>query len=134
MNSYKLKIGYKNMDANWVVNALQKTYWADDRPTDVIIKSMQNSDCFGVFDGDKQIGFCRVITDHATTFYFCDAIIEESYRGKGVGSIMLNYITNSPEYKDLRGIVGTKDAHGFYEHFGFEKNDTWFLQRWSKKF
>ncbi len=132
MNNYQLKTGFENMDIDWVVNNLQTTYWADDRSKETIIKSMENSCCFGVFDGEHQIGFCRIITDFATTYYFCDAIVEENYRGKGIGSILLNYITQHDLYKNLRGILGTKDAHGFYEHFGFKKNDKLFMQRWSK--
>ena len=120
------------MDVDWVVENLQSTYWADDRSRETIIKSMKNSSCFGVFDEEHQIGFCRVITDFATTYYFCDAIVEQSYRRKGIGSILLNHITQDDLYKNLRGILGTKDAHGFYEHFGFEKNDKLFMQRWSK--
>lgn len=132
MDNYQLKTGFENMDVDWVVENLQSTYWADDRSRETIIKSMKNSSCFGVFDGEHQIGFCRVITDFATTYYFCDAIVEQSYRGKGIGSILLNHITQDDLYKNLRGILGTKDAHGFYEHFGFEKNDKLFMQRWSK--
>lgn len=131
---YTVKTGFENMDLAWVIKALQGTYWADDRSDEIIEKSMKNSLCFGVFEGEKQIGFCRVISDYATTYYFCDAIIEESCRGKGVGSIMLNAVVTDHRFKDLRGILGTKDAHGFYEHFGFEKNDKLFMQRWTKVF
>jgi N-acetylglutamate synthase-like GNAT family acetyltransferase len=132
--SYTVKTGFENMDLQWVVSALQSTYWADDRPAEIIEKSMKNSECFGVFEGDKQIGFCRVISDYATTYYFCDAIIDESCRGKGIGSIMLKAVTEDSRFTSLRGILGTKDAHGFYEKFGFEKNDKLFMQRWTKVF
>ena len=131
---YTVKTGFENMDLNWVVDALHGTYWADDRRAETIEKSMRNSLCFGVFEGETQVGFCRVISDYATTYYFCDAIIEESCRGKGVGSIMLNAVVTDPRFSDLRGNLGTKDAHGFYEHFGFEKNDKLFMQRWTKVF
>ena len=132
--SYTVKTGFENMDLSWVVKNLQATYWADDRSAETIEKSMKNSQCFGVFDGEKQLAFCRVITDYATTYYFCDAIVDPSCRKSGIGSIMLNAVVNDPVLKDLRGILGTKDAHGFYSHFGFEKNDRLFMQRWTKVF
>ena len=134
MNSYEVKTGFENMDLSWVTKALQSTYWADDRSDEVIEKSLRNSHCFGIFDGERQVGFCRVITDYATTYYLCDVIIEESLRGKGVGSILINAVVQDPVYNNLRGILGTKDAHGFYSHFGFEKNDKLFMQRWTKVF
>ena len=88
--SYTVKTGFENMDLSWVVKNLQATYWADDRSAETIEKSMKNSQCFGVFDGEKQLAFCRVITDYATTYYFCDAIVDPSCRKSGIGSIMLN--------------------------------------------
>ena len=131
---YTVKTGFENMDLQWVTKALQSTYWADDRSDETIEKSMRNSECFGVFDGEKQVGFCRVISDYATTYYFCDAIIDESCRKQGIGSIMLKAVTEDSRFTSLRGILGTKDAHGFYEKFGFEKNDKLFMQRWTKVF
>ena len=113
---------------------MQSTYWADDRSDETIEKSMKNSWCFGVFEGDRQIGFCRVITDYATTFYLCDVIVEENLRKSGAGSAMMEAVISNPQLADLRGILGTKDAHGFYEKFGFEKNDKLFMQRWTKVF
>ncbi|MBR2504128.1 MAG: GNAT family N-acetyltransferase [Oscillospiraceae bacterium] len=132
--SYTVKTGFENMDVQWVIKALQSTYWADDRSDETIEKSMKNSWCFGVFEGDRQIGFCRVITDYATTFYLCDVIVEENLRKSGAGSAMMEAVISNPQLADLRGILGTKDAHGFYEKFGFEKNDKLFMQRWTKVF
>ncbi|MBR2028156.1 MAG: GNAT family N-acetyltransferase [Oscillospiraceae bacterium] len=132
--SYTVKSGFENMDVQWYTKALQATYWADDRSDETIEKSMRNSCCYGVFDGDRQIAGCRIITDYATTFYLCDVIVEEHLRKSGVGSLMMEAIVNDPQFADLRGILGTKDAHGFYEKFGFEKNDKLFMQRWTKVF
>ena len=132
--NYTVKTGFENMDIKWVTKALQKTYWADDRSDETIEKSMRNSYCYGVFEGDKQIAFCRLITDFATTYYLCDAVVDENCRGKGIGSIMLNAIVADERFKNLRGILGTKDAHSFYERFGFEKNEKLFMQRWTKVF
>ena len=77
----------------------------------------------GVFDGEKQVACCRIITDYATTFYLCDVVVEESLRKSGVGSIMMEAVVNDPQFANLRGILGTKDAHSFYEKFGFKKDD-----------
>lgn len=131
---YVVKSGFENMDVQWITKTLQATYWADDRSDEVIEKSLRNSFCYGVFDGEKQVACCRIITDYATTFYLCDVVVEESLRKSGVGSIMMNAVVNDPQFANLRGILGTKDAHSFYEKFGFEKNDKLFMQRWTKVF
>ena len=131
---YAIKTGFDNMDLQWVTKTLQATYWADDRSDETIEKSMRNSCCYGIFDADRQIAFCRVITDFATTYYLCDVIVEESLRKIGIGSILINSVTSAPQFASLRGILGTKDAHRFYEKFVFEKNDKLFMQRWTKVF
>jgi len=131
---YTVKTGFENMDVQWITKTLQATYWADDRSDEVIETSLKNSFCYGVFDGDKQVACCRIITDYATTFYLCDVVVEENLRKSGVGSIMMEAVVSNPQFANLRGILGTKDAHGFYEKFGFEKNDKLFMQRWTKVF
>ena len=132
--SYTVKSGFENMDVQWITKTLQATYWADDRSDEVIEKSLRNSFCYGVFDGEKQVACCRIITDYATTFYLFDVVVEESLRKSGVGSIMMEAVVNDPQFANLRGILATKDAHSFYEKFGFEKNDKLFMQRWTKVF
>ncbi|MEG0020789.1 MAG: GNAT family N-acetyltransferase [Oscillospiraceae bacterium] len=128
-----VKKGFDEMNLPKVTALLQSTYWADDRSKEQIEKSMKNSICVGAFNEEKeQIGFARVITDHATTYYLCDVIVATEYRGHNVGSALLTAIVEDEELKDLRGILGTKDAHGFYANFGFEKNEKLFMQRWTK--
>ncbi|MEG2082605.1 MAG: GNAT family N-acetyltransferase [Oscillospiraceae bacterium] len=80
----------------------------------------------------EQVGFARVITDCYTTYYLCDVIVEDGHRGNNIGTLLLKRIVEDEMLKDLRGILGTKDAHGFYSNFGFEKNEKLFMQRWTK--
>ena len=70
------------MNLDEIIRLLRMTYWADKRPAEQIEKSMQNSSCYGVrLDDDKKlVGFARVISDYATTYYLCDVIIDT---GKG---------------------------------------------------
>ena len=64
----------------------------------------------------------------------CNCEMQKEVKMKKLGSIMLRAVTEDQRFASLRGILGTKDAHGFYEHFGFEKNDKLFMQRWTKVF
>ncbi len=100
---------------------LSKSYWANDRPVEVIEKAINNSDCYGVYTDKEQVGFARVVTDYATVYWLCDVIIDEKYRRKEIGKNLVKSIVESSDYKDLRGILATKDAHGLYEQFGFGK-------------
>jgi GNAT superfamily N-acetyltransferase len=100
---------------------LSGSYWANDRPVEIIEKAINNSDCYGVYLEKKQVGFARVVTDYATVYWLCDVIIDEKHRGKELGKKLMESIVESIEYKELRGILATKDAHGLYEQYGFVK-------------
>ena len=86
----------------------------------MVQKSIDNSLCFGVFEGDQQIGFARVITDRATYAYVGDVFILESHRGRGLGKKLMAAIMGHPELQGLRRwSLVTRDAHGLYQQFGF---------------
>ena len=108
-----------------VVRLLKMTYWADKRSREQIERSMRNSACYGLYSEEEQklIGFARVITDYATTWYLCDVIIDPAHRHQGLGKSLVSHITERPELSGLRGLLLTRDAHGLYEKYGFEKAD-----------
>ena len=83
---------------------------------------MRNSACYGLYldEENRLVGFARVISDYATTYYLCDVIIDEDYRNKGYGTALISYIDSLPEYAGLRGLLVTRDAHSLYEKFGYE--------------
>ena len=61
----------------------EECYWSLGRSRAVVEKSIANSLCFGVYDGDRQIGFARVVTDYATFAWLCDVFVDAAYRGQG---------------------------------------------------
>lgn len=112
---------YNKIDIENVYSLLSKSYWANSRKKDVIIKSLQNSLCFSMFHNSKQIGLVRVITDYATFAYLCDVIIDEEYRHCGLGKWYLECVFKYPGLENLRRwCLITRDAHEFYKNFGFK--------------
>jgi ribosomal protein S18 acetylase RimI-like enzyme len=109
------------MDRSRVVEFILDTYWGKNRTKEQILLSLDNSLCFSLFHKEKQIGFVRVITDHATYAYLCDVIIDEAYRHKGLGTWMLECVLLHPGLKDLRRwSLITRDAQEFYKKIGFK--------------
>jgi N-acetylglutamate synthase-like GNAT family acetyltransferase len=97
-----------------------ESYWAAGIPRALVAKSIANSINFGLFDGDRQAGFARAITDRATFAYVADVFVDEAHRGKGLGKLLMEAVTKHPELKALRRLMlGTDSAHGLYEQFGF---------------
>ncbi|XWK88734.1 MAG: GNAT family N-acetyltransferase [Phormidium sp.] len=101
---------------------LNSTYWAENIPLSVVQKCIDNSFCFGVYEGDKQVGFGRLITDYATFAYFSDVFILEEYRGLGLGKWLVETMLQHSEVQGLRRwLLVTKDAQELYRQFGFQE-------------
>lgn len=108
------------LDLDAICDFLSRAYWAEKRPREVIEKSIRFSLNFGVCDGDRQVGFARVITDYATFAYLCDVFIHEEYRGHALGKWLMESILAHPNLQGLRRwSLSTRDAHGLYRQFGF---------------
>lgn len=95
------------------------SYWAEGRSLPVVRTSIEHSLCFGVYEGERQVGFARVVTDHATFAWLCDVFIVESYRGRGLGKWLVECVVAYPSLKDLKlFLLATRDAHGLYRTYG----------------
>jgi GNAT superfamily N-acetyltransferase len=111
------------MDAGVIHQYLSgKSYWASGIPKEIVIKSLANSLCFGIFYNGEQIGFARVVTDKATFAYLADVFVLQGHRGKGLSKWLLQVIHAHPELQTLRRwLLGTRDAHTLYEQFGWQR-------------
>lgn len=108
------------LDLDVIHQFLRQSYWAKGIPRSVVAKSIEHSLCFGVYEGDRQIGFGRVITDFATFAYISDVFILDAYRGQGLGKRLIQAMRDHPDLQGLRRwMLGTDDAHGLYQQFGF---------------
>ena len=98
----------------------EESYWAKNVPRAVVEISIINSLCFGLYKNKEQIGFARLITDKATFAYLADVFILEQHRGKGLSKWLIGVIQSHSELQSLRRwMLGTRDAQGLYEQFGW---------------
>jgi GNAT superfamily N-acetyltransferase len=98
----------------------QQSYWARGVPRLTLEKSVRNSLCFGLCEGNRQIGFARVISDYATIAYLGDFFVSPQYRGRGLAKWLMECVTAHPDLQNLRRwILVTKDAHALYRRYGF---------------
>jgi GNAT superfamily N-acetyltransferase len=101
-----------------------QSYWAKGIPLDTVKRAIEGSLCFGVFAGDKQIGFARMVTDTATFAYLADVFIDEAWRGRGLSKWLMEVIMAHPHLQGLRRIMlATRDAHELYRQYGFTEVD-----------
>ncbi|MEP6677647.1 MAG: GNAT family N-acetyltransferase [Ferruginibacter sp.] len=120
-NDFIISSDKSKLNVDVIHNYLSKeSYWAKNIPLTTVQKSIEHSFCFGLYEKEKQIGFARLVTDHATFAYLADVFILASFRGKGLSKWMMEFIIKNPELQNLRRwMLATKDAHGLYAQFGF---------------
>jgi GNAT superfamily N-acetyltransferase len=129
--NFSISTDKSRLDVELVHEFLSKSsYWAQGRSMDVVQKSIEHSLCFGLYEGDRQVGFARVVTDHATFGWLCDVFILESHRGRGLGKWMIECVVACPDLQGFKNLLlATRDAHELYSRYGgfesLEKPEKW---------
>jgi GNAT superfamily N-acetyltransferase len=118
------------LNTDLIIEYLQETsYWAKDRTTEAILKSIDHSICFGAYLDQQQIGFGRAVTDRAVFFYLADIFILPDFQGKGIGQRFMKFILQHEDLQNMRAVLTTQTAHSFYEKFGFTTNSVIIKER-----
>lgn len=121
---YRISDSSEELQPDVIVALLKGSYWAAERSEETIKKSWKDSICFGVYSADGvQVGFMRVVTDGATFSYLCDVIVDAEHRGNGLGKWMMAVMVDHPRIRDTSIYLGTRDAHGLYEKYGFVRQE-----------
>lgn len=113
------------LDLPWVCKSLKESYWGGHLSDSQIITAIANSLCFGVYEiipnafKAKQIGFARVVTDHACFSSVTDVIIDEAYRGRGYGTTLMQAVVAHPSVAGTISILASRDARALYAKVGY---------------
>jgi GNAT superfamily N-acetyltransferase len=104
----------------------EESYWASGIARGVFERSVDGSLPFGLYDAEgAQIGYARVVTDHATLAWLSDVYVLAAYRGKGLGRWLITSVMAHPNLQGLRRwMLSTRDAHALYAEYGFVTVET----------
>jgi GNAT superfamily N-acetyltransferase len=122
---YEITTDVARFDMDAIHTFLVRAYWSEDIPKATLLRSIENSLCFGLFENQaqqkNQIGFARIVTDKTTFAYLCDVYVLEAHRGKGLAKWLMQCVM---EHSDLQGLrrfmLVTRDSHFLYQPFGFK--------------
>jgi GNAT superfamily N-acetyltransferase len=120
--AYEISTDPSRLDFDAIHAYLARSYWSPGIPRPTVEEAARNSLCFGVYERatGAQVGFARVVTDHATFAYLCDVYVLEDHRGHGLGKRMMKAVMSHPALASARRIMlATRDAHGLYRQHGF---------------
>src|SRR5579883_651526 len=87
---------------------LQESYWANTRSLETVRRSLEHSVNFGAYvtATREQVGFARVVTDHATFSWICDVVVDPAHRGHGLGKRLMEAIVAHPQISQTKCILG----------------------------
>ena len=123
---FEVSTARDRLDRGVILNTLSETYWAGDVAPERILESVANALPFGLYhrpDG-RQIGFARVVTDMTRFAWLSDVFVVDGFRGRGCGALLMSAILGYPPLATVYNwTLATRDAHGFYERFGFRLAD-----------
>jgi GNAT superfamily N-acetyltransferase len=132
-DEYTISTDRKRLNASLIHNFLSnRAYWARSCSLEKVQHSIEHSLNFGVYKGDEQIGFARVVTDYATFAWLADVFIVDEYRGRGLSKWLIEVIVSHQQLQGFRRwVLATKDAHELYRRFGFAelKEPTRWMER-----
>ena len=98
----------------------QESYWARGRPLAVQERLVREADrVVGLYHGDRQLGFARVVSDGVAIAYLADVYVEAEARGRGLGTEMVREAVERGPHAGLGWVLHTEDAHGVYAKLGF---------------
>lgn len=79
------------LDRALIADFLASSYWAKGIPPATVERSLAHSICFALLDGERQVGFARVISDRATIAYLGDVFVLPEYRGRGLSKWLMRH-------------------------------------------
>jgi GNAT superfamily N-acetyltransferase len=133
-NGYRISTDPTRLNRTLVHRFLsEQSVWARDIPAEVVDRAIEHSLCFGVYCGGEQVGFARVITDHATFAYLNDLFILEAHRRHGLATWLVQTVLVHPHVRGLKSwwlLTGSVEARRLFEEVGFHTPEPERLTRW----
>ena len=102
----------------------ENTFWAKGRSLKKLKIMLSNSTVIiTVWNQNKLIGFGRANSDYSFRCVLWDIVVANDNQGKGIGSMLVKALINSPKIKSVEKIyLMTTHCSNFYEKKGFKLN------------
>ena len=75
------------------------------------------------WDGERLVGFGRVLTDFVYRATIWDVIVDEGYQKQGIGTEIVQRILHHPRLKKVELFWLCTRRPGFYEKLGFSSKE-----------
>jgi GNAT superfamily N-acetyltransferase len=107
-----------------------ESYWAKGRPRETVERLVHGaSRVVGLYEGERQVGFSRTVSDGVAIAYLADVYVLPELRGRGLGEELVHETVERGPFAHCRWVLHTADAHSFYEKLGFGPPDASLMTR-----
>lgn len=118
----KLEFSFDRIiDPKGLSKLMKQTSWGGKRTVNGLRKMLRLSTIkLGIWDGNNLVGFARVLSDGVYRALIEDIIVDESYRGRGIGTkIMQTLVDKLSNIEHVYLFTGTEKLQQYYKRFGF---------------
>jgi ribosomal protein S18 acetylase RimI-like enzyme len=115
----------KDVDPVQLVWLYAQAPWATGRTVDDAREMLAHTDLtVSAWDGDRLVGFGRVLTDYVYRASIWDVIVDKNYQGQDIGTQIMHRILQHPDLKHVELFwLCTRDRQAFYEKLGFSSKE-----------
>lgn len=111
---------------NQLYDLLQQTWWAKGRSMHDVMIMLNNCMSFGIVEDVTQdlIGYARVLTDEIKYAFIFDVMVNENFRGKRLGKMLMEKIISHPRLANVKNfdLTCAPDMISYYEQFEFSQD------------
>lgn len=81
-------------DYNHILESCRKEHWEKfyTSKKEIYVQALKKSITYVAYEGDAYCGYIRCITDGIFTIYCCEIIIDDEYKRKGVGRLLIEKV------------------------------------------
>ncbi len=99
----------------------EEAYWVRGRSREAVERLIRESTrVIAIHEGDRLVGFARVMSDASNMAWLGDVFVLKEYRGRGLGAELIREAVEYPDHRDCLWYLNTRDAHDLYRKFGFQ--------------
>lgn len=114
----------KDINLSQLVHLYQQAPWAKDRTVERAQEMLKHTDVvISAWNGDRLVGFGRVLTDYVFRASIWDVVVHKDYQGRRIGTELVERILHHPSLKTVELFWLCTRMPGFYERLGFSSKD-----------
>jgi ribosomal protein S18 acetylase RimI-like enzyme len=114
----------KDIDPAQLVALYRYAPWASTRISEDAREMLIHTDvAITAWDGNRLVGFGRVLTDYVYRASIWDVIVDNAYQGQDIGTQIIQRILEHPDLKRVELFWLCTRSPGFYEKLGFSSNE-----------